>query len=527
MENLSTEMIKGADGKDVEQESFNAIYMMADSGARGSPQQIRQLAGMRGLMSKPDGSTIETPIVANFREGLNVAEYFTSTHGARKGLADTALKTASSGYLTRRLVDSAQDQIVSGHDCGTKDGLWMEAKVEGSEVVVPLKERILGRVIAEELLDSKGEVLVAAGALIDEDCIAILDKAQIDRVKVRSVIYCEKKEGICALCYGRDLARGSLILEGEAIGIVAAQSIGEPGTQLTMRTFHIGGAASGAVIASSITVKTDGVVSLVNIKTVKHGQTGQHVVVSRSGYLQVHDRNHQQRERYKLPYGATLSIASGDEVKPGQLVAEWDPHTHPVISEVGGKAQFIDFIDGVTVTENIDELTGLKSTVVLPASHRSDSAIDIRLTIRIKQGDKTLNYHMAEGAMINVGATAEVYVGDVIARIPKVMSKSSDITGGLPRVADLFEARKGRDCFILAEQAGTISFGKDTKDKRRLLIVNKENEHTYELLVPRWRNIIVYEGKQVEKGDVIVDGPVNPHEILRLRGCRASGKLFG
>ncbi len=527
MDKLGSESVKDSGGKFVEQESFNSIYMMADSGARGSAAQIRQLAGMRGLMAKPDGSIIETPITANFREGLDVLQYFISTHGARKGLADTALKTANSGYLTRRLVDVAQDLVVTEVDCETKNGVAMSPLVEGGDVVEPLRERVLGRVLADAvLIPGTDKVAFDAGTMLDEETVAQLEDLSIDHVLVRSPITCEVRYGVCSQCYGRDLARGHRINIGEAVGVIAAQSIGEPGTQLTMRTFHIGGAASRSAAVNNIEIKSNGIAKLNNIKTVAHHK-GYLVAVSRSGEISVINEMGRERERYKVPYGATITIADGADVKQGQVVATWDPHTHPVVTEVAGKLKFEDFVDGVTVTEQIDEFTGLTSIVVLDPKSRGGTGKDLRPVARLVD-DKDEDiffanteipavYALPAGAIISMSDGAKVAVGDVIARIPQESSKTRDITGGLPRVADLFEARKPKEPAIMAEHTGTVSFGKETKGKRRLVITDESGE-SHEELIPKWRHLNVFEGEQVVKGETIADGEPNPHDILRLQG---------
>ena len=527
MDKLGTETVKDADGKDVEQESFNSIYMMADSGARGSAAQIRQLAGMRGLMAKPDGSIIETPITANFREGLDVLQYFISTHGARKGLADTALKTANSGYLTRRLVDVAQDLVVTTVDCETRKGISMTPLVEGGDVVEPLRERVLGRVLAEPVLvPGSDNIAFDAGTMLDEAGVARLEELSIDHVLVRSPITCEVRYGVCAQCYGRDLARGHRINIGEAVGVIAAQSIGEPGTQLTMRTFHIGGAASRSAAVNSIEIKNNGRVKLNNIKFVKH-KKGYLVAVSRSGEISVINEHGRERERYKVPYGATITIEDNDEVSQGQVVANWDPHTHPVVTEVAGQLQFEDFVDGVTVTEQMDEFTGLTSIVILDPKIRGSAGKDLRPVARLvdKNGDSICfantdipaTYALPAGAILTMGDGSAVSVGDIIARIPQESSKTRDITGGLPRVADLFEARKPKEPAIMAEHTGTVSFGKETKGKVRLVITDETGESKEEL-IHKWRHLNVFEGEQVVRGEVIADGEPNPHDILRLQG---------
>jgi DNA-directed RNA polymerase subunit beta' len=528
MEKLGSEDATDLRGKQHKQKSFNSIFMMADSGARGSAAQIRQLAGMRGLMAKPDGSIIETPITANFREGLNVLQYFISTHGARKGLADTALKTANSGYLTRRLVDVAQDLVVTEVDCGTTNGLSMTPLVEGGDVVEALGERVLGRVLAEDILKPGAkDVLIPIGTLLDEKLVRLLETEGVDQISVRSPITCQTRYGVCTNCYGRDLARGRPISIGEAVGVIAAQSIGEPGTQLTMRTFHIGGAASRAAAASSVEVRNKGVLRFHHIKTVQH-EKGHLVAVSRSGEIGVVDDFGRERERYKIPYGAVISAKEGATVAAGQVVATWDPHTHPVVTEVAGFIKFQDFVDGLTVTSQVDEVTGLSSTVVLDTKQRGGK--DVRATMKLVNGkgkevtfantEIPAVYTLPPGALVSIEDGARVSVGDVIARIPQESSKTRDITGGLPRVADLFEARKPKDPAILAEKSGTASFGKETKGKRRLIITSDDGEK-YEELIPKWRQLNVFEGETVERGEVIADGEPNPHDILRLQGVEA------
>jgi DNA-directed RNA polymerase subunit beta' len=525
MEKLGVEPVTEGPGKGGQQESFNSIYMMADSGARGSAAQIRQLAGMRGLMAKPDGSIIETPITANFREGLDVLQYFISTHGARKGLADTALKTANSGYLTRRLVDVAQDLVVTEMDCGTTTGLLMTPLVEGGDIVEPLRERVLGRAAAVDVLaPGSDKVVLEAGTLLDESAVKMLEQYSIDQVLVRSPITCETKYGVCAQCYGRDLARGHRVNRGEAVGVIAAQSIGEPGTQLTMRTFHIGGAASRSAAVNSVEVKSAGTIRFVNVKTVTHEQKGHRITTSRSGELAIVDEFGRERERYKVPYGATLGAKDGEAVQPGQLVASWDPHTHPVVTEVSGYIKFEDFIDGVTVTSQVDEITGLTSIVVLDAAQRSSEyrptaklVDDKGKAISFPNTDIPAAYALPSGAVLSMENGARVAVGDVLARLPQESSKTRDITGGLPRVADLFEARRPKDPAILAEYSGTVSFGKETKGKRRLVITDEEGEE-HEELIPKWRHLNVFEGEKVLRGEIIADGEPNPHDILRLQG---------
>ncbi|MGQ3891875.1 DNA-directed RNA polymerase subunit beta' [Legionella sp. CNM-4043-24] len=530
MTRIATEEVVDRDGKTVRQPSFNPIFMMADSGARGSAAQIRQLAGMRGLMAAPDGSIIETPITANFREGLNVFQYFISTHGARKGLADTALKTANSGYLTRRLVDVAQDVVITEDDCGTDKGILMQPLIEGGDIVEPLHERVLGRVVATDVfIPNQDEPLVKAGTLLDEALVETLEKHSVDQVLVRSPIECKTRFGLCAKCYGRDLARGHLVNTGEAVGIIAAQSIGEPGTQLTMRTFHIGGAASRATAANNIQIKNKGVIRLHNIKTVKH-ENGNLVAVSRSGEVCIIDDFGRERERYKLPYGAVLTVQDNVVAEAGQVIASWDPHTHPVISEVTGKLKFIDLIEGLTMNRQTDELTGLSNIVVIDAKQRSAIGRDMRPMVKLISDDGEdiflagtnvpAQYYLPVDAIINFEDGNLVGIGDVIARIPQERSKTRDITGGLPRVADLFEARKPKDAAVMAEVSGIVNFGKETKGKRRLIITESENQ-AHEELIPKWRHISVFEGEHVERGELIAEGPLNPHDILRLLGVGA------
>ncbi len=527
MDKLGSDLVVDKDGNEVKQDSFNSIFMMADSGARGSAAQIRQLAGMRGLMAKPDGSIIETPITANFREGLNVLQYFISTHGARKGLADTALKTANSGYLTRRLVDVAQDLVVTEDDCGTTHGLLMMPLIEGGDVVEPLRERVLGRVVIDDVCKpGTDEVLVAAGTLLDERRVDDLENASIDQVMVRSPITCDTRYGICAACYGRDLARGHQVNSGESVGVIAAQSIGEPGTQLTMRTFHIGGAASRSAAENNVEVKSAGTVRMHNIKLVKHAD-GHNVAVSRSGELIVVDEHGRDRERYKIPYGAVLSADDGDAISAGQIVATWDPHTHPVITEVAGQVKFSDFVESVSMQRTTDDITGLTSLVITDPKARGTVGKDLKPMVKLVDAngddlciagtDIPAMYFLPGGAIVGMEDGAEVGVGDVLARIPQESSKTRDITGGLPRVADLFEARKPKDPAIMAEATGTVGFGKETKGKRRLVITDKDGERNEEL-IPKWRHINVFEGEHVERGEVVVDGAPTPHDILRLKG---------
>lgn len=531
MDNLKTDLVIDAHGNEVEQESFNSIYMMADSGARGSAAQIRQLAGMRGLMAKPDGSIIETPITANFREGLNVLQYFISTHGARKGLADTALKTANSGYLTRRLVDVAQDLVITEDDCGTTRGLMIMPMIEGGDVVVPLSERLLGRVVGADVIDPKnGDVLIAHGTMIDETWVSRLDNedmySSIDQVLVRSAITCETRFGICASCYGRDLGRGHKVDPGEAVGVIAAQSIGEPGTQLTMRTFHIGGAASRAAADDSVQVKASGVVRLQNMKAVTRPD-GNLVATSRSSILGVTDEHGRERERYKLPYGTVIRVHDGAKVEAGQVLANWDPHTHPIVTEMAGKVQFIGLEDGITVKRQTDDITGLTTIEIIDAKDRPLAGKDIRPMIKLidekgedvlhANGESAVQYLLPGKAIVNLVDGANVVIGDVLARIPQEGSVNKDITGGLPRVADLFEARKPKESSILAEIDGAVSFGKETKGKKRLVITPNDAD-PFELMIHKWRNLNIFEGEFVQKGEVVSDGPTNPHDILRILG---------
>jgi DNA-directed RNA polymerase subunit beta' len=529
MEQLGSEEVENRHGKKVKQEAFNSIYMMADSGARGSAAQIRQLAGMRGLMAKPDGSIIETPITANFREGLNVLQYFISTHGARKGLADTALKTANSGYLTRRLVDVTQDLVVTEDDCATQNGVSMKALVEGGEVVEALKERILGRVLATDLPHPETQdVLFRAGTLLDEDAVDAIDNLGIDEVKVRTPLSCDTRWGVCAKCYGRDLGRGSLVNVGEAIGVIAAQSIGEPGTQLTMRTFHIGGAASRTAVQSHVEAKSSGTVRFTPTMRYVSNAKGDKVVISRSGEIIIADDNGRERERHKVPYGATLQVSDGDTVRAGKTLANWDPHHRPIITEYAGTVKFEHVEEGSTVAKQIDDVTGLSTLVVIDAKRRTTAASkgqrpSVKLIneagdeVRIAGTDHAVNISFPVGAVIAVRDGQQVQVGEVLARIPQEVSKTRDITGGLPRVAELFEARSPKDAGILAEVTGTVSFGKDTKGKQRLVITDLDKQE-HEYLIAKDKHLLVHDGQVVNKGEMIVDGPVDPHDLLRLLG---------
>ncbi len=529
MKKISQQSVNNADGESVLQDSFNPIFMMADSGARGSAAQMRQLAGMRGLMAKPDGTIIETPITANFREGLDVMQYFISSHGARKGLADTALKTANSGYLTRRLVDVAQDVVVNQDDCGTEEGLEIRALIEGGEIVVPLRARAMGRVLAQDVCDAEGNVLIERGCLINHEILDQIEQHSIDHLIVRSVIKCQLPHGVCAQCYGQDLARGHLVNHGEAVGVIAAQSIGEPGTQLTMRTFHIGGAASRTSAVDNIQLKNDGVMRIHNVRLVKH-QLGHSVVISRSGFLTIIDEKGLECERYRLPYGAQLKVEEGSLVKAGQVVAEWDPHTRPIIAEVQGQLDFIDLVEGITCTNQTDDMTGVSSTVVIAADQKGRKKKEYRPMVSIldAQGNTQIlensgqvaNYFLSPGAVLTASQGDLIEVGDVVARIPQESSKTRDITGGLPRVAELFEARKPKDPAVLAEITGVVSFGKESKDKRKLLITADDGT-VHEESIPKWRSVLVFEGERVERGELLVDGPGDPHSTLRLLGISA------
>lgn len=526
MDALGTDKVLDDDGSVLEQKSFNSIFMMAESGARGSAAQIRQLAGMRGLMAKPDGSIIETPITANFREGLDVLQYFISTHGARKGLADTALKTANSGYLTRRLVDVAQDLVINGVDCGTTKGMLMAPIIEGGDVVEPLAERVLGRVVIGDVLTGAGEVVVPDGTMLDEHYVSVLEQNSIDDVYVRSIIACDNRHGVCAKCYGRDLGRGHMVNSGEAVGVIAAQSIGEPGTQLTMRTFHIGGAASRQVAISNVQVKSKGLIKLHNLKTVEN-RAGNLIAVSRSGEVGVMDEYGREKEKYKIPYGAELTCKDGSAVDSGDIVVNWDPHVHPVVTEVAGLVELVEFEPGLSVQEVSDEITGVSSITVIDPKQRVSAGKDLRPSVKLITADGedvmlpntelAAQYVLPAGSIAAVSNGAEIQVGDILARIPQESSKTRDITGGLPRVADLFEARKTKDPAILAEATGAIAFGKETKGKQRIVITDSEGEQ-YETLVPKWRHITVFEGEFVDKGETIAEGELTPHDILRLRG---------
>lgn len=528
---------KDKKGNPLMQESFNSIYMMADSGARGSAAQIRQLAGMRGLMAKPDGSIIETPITANFREGLNVLQYFISTHGARKGLADTALKTANSGYLTRRLVDVTQDLVVTEEDCGTDNGVAMKALVEGGEVIEALHERILGRVAANDIINPENQaVIYSAGSLLDENAVDNIEFLGIDEVKVRTPLTCETRHGLCAKCYGRDLGRGTMVNLGEAVGVIAAQSIGEPGTQLTMRTFHIGGAASRTAVASQIESRSNGTVRYSPTMRYVTNSRRELIAISRSGEVVIHDDNGRERERHKTPYGATLLVRDKEMVKAGQVLAAWDPHTRPIITEYAGKVRFENVEEGITVAKQIDEVTGLSTLVVIDPKRRGVSqAKGLRPLVKLLNekgkevkhaGDNlSVNITFQTGSIIIVRDGQQVSVGSVLARIPQESSKTRDITGGLPRVAELFEARSPKDSGVLAEITGSVSFGKDTKGKQRLVITDPDGV-AHEYLIPKDKHVMAHDGQLVNKGESIVDGPADPHDILRLLGVEVLARYI-
>ena len=531
MEKISTEDVKTPEGDNVKQSSFNSVYIYADSGARGSPAQIRQLSGMRGLMSKPDGSIIETPITANFREGLSVLQYFISTHGARKGLADTALKTANSGYLTRRLCDVSMDSVINIEDCGTKESIVVTSIIDGGEIIQALTDRILGRVIAEPIFDNDGNELFSVNTMLDEDALEVIKDLNISSLKIRSPMTCEASIGVCAMCYGRDLARGHLVHRGEAVGVVAAQSIGEPGTQLTMRTFHIGGAASSSSEDNAIYNKNEGTINFSDdIKTVTNKDKLE-VVVSRNALCSLTDASGKIVEQYKVPYGATLQVGDNASIGEGTQVASWDPYTRPIVSETAGKVKFIDIDDGVTVREQTDELTGMSSIEIIEVADRPSAGRDQVPTIEIvdSKGSPVLVgefkqpaiYPLPAGGLVNLTNGQKITAGEVITRMPLVASKTKDITGGLPRVADLFEARKPKDAAVLSEESGIISFGKETKGKVRLVITPEgasKKSDNIEMLIPKHRTLNVFEGEKVNKGDVISEGPLSPHDILRLKG---------
>lgn len=537
MEELSKQKVLDREGKEVDQESFNSIYMMADSGARGSVAQIKQLAGMRGLMAKPDGSIIETPITSNFREGLTVLQYFISTHGARKGLADTALKTANSGYLTRRLVDVTQDLVVIEDDCGTTNGFTMKAVLQGGDVIEALRDRILGRVAAVDIVDpSSGETVIEAGTLLDETLVDRIDNLGIDEVKVRTPITCDTRYGLCAKCYGRDLGRGKIVNSGEAVGVIAAQSIGEPGTQLTMRTFHIGGAASRNAAASQVEAKSNGTVRFSSQMRYVTNTKGELIVITRSGEIVIHDEIGRERERHKVPYGGTLLVTDGLAVKPGHVLATWDPHTRPIITEYAGRVKFENVEEGTTVAKQTDEVTGLSTLVVIDPKRRAGSQSKLLrplvklldengAEVKLAGSEASVSITFQVGAIITVRDGQDVGKGEVLARIPQESTKTRDITGGLPRVAELFEARSPKDAGMLAEVTGTVSFGKDTKGKQRLIITDMEGNGS-ENLIPKDKHVLVHDGQVVNRGELIVDGAVDPHDILRLQGIEALARYI-
>ncbi|WP_325321114.1 DNA-directed RNA polymerase subunit beta' [Kingella oralis] len=531
MDNLSVQKVQDREGNTVNQESFNSIYMMADSGARGSAAQIKQLSGMRGLMAKPDGSIIETPITANFREGLTVLQYFIATHGARKGLADTALKTANSGYLTRRLVDVTQDLVVVEDDCGTDEGFAMKAVVQGGDIIEALRDRILGRVTATDVVDpNSGATIIESGTLLDEKLVDLIDNSGVDEVKVRTPITCQTRYGLCAKCYGRDLARGKLVNAGEAVGVIAAQSIGEPGTQLTMRTFHIGGAASRAAAASQVEAKSNGTVRFGGQMRYIANNKGELIVIGRSCEIMILDAAGRERELHKIPYGATLKVQDGEELKAGTMLATWDPHTHPMITEHAGRVEFENVEEGVTVTRQTDDVTGLSTLVVIDGKRRASTSKLLRPTVKLldENGEPVLiagtqtpvTMTFPVGAIIQVREGQEIGKGDVLARIPQATTKTRDITGGLPRVAELFEARVPKDAGMLAEVTGTVSFGKETKGKQRLVITDLDGA-THETLISKEKQLLVHDGQVVNRGETVVDGAVDPHDILRLQGIEA------
>ena len=536
LRDLGTETVTDEQGYTLRVPNFNPIFMMADSGARGSAQQIRQLAGMRGLMAKPSGEIIETPITANFREGLTVLQYFISTHGARKGLADTALKTANSGYLTRRLVDVAQDAIITQADCGTLDGIEMAPLMEGGEIIEPLGDRVLGRVALEDIKDPfSGDVIVEANREIDEGLVQRIEDAGLERIWIRSVLTCQSKKGVCVMCYGRDLARGEMVNSGEAIGVIAAQSIGEPGTQLTMRTFHIGGTASRRAEQTTLEPRTDGYLKLINVSTVTNRE-GELVVMNRNGELAVVDypegsdrSRERERERYPLVYGAKLKKQDGFAVKAGELLAEWDPYTIPIITELGGSVKFGDILEGTTMEEKVDERTGLSTKVIIDfkdidkrprLSIKDDSGKTARLA-----SNNEARYMLPVGAHINVTEHQEVSPGDVLAKIPRETTKTKDITGGLPRVAELFEARKPKEFAVISEIDGVVSFGRDTKGKRKVMVTPDVGEPR-EYLISKGKHISVHEGDRVRAGESLMQGSSNPHDILGILGEKALAKYL-
>jgi len=524
LDRLGTDVLKGEDGEDIHMPSFNSIYMMADSGARGSAQQMRQLAGMRGLMAKPSGEIIETPITSNFREGLSVLQYFISTHGARKGLADTALKTANSGYLTRRLVDVSQDVVIRADDCDTNDGIEIGPLVEGGEIIEPIGERILGRVALEDVNDPlTGEVLVRAGDEIDEDRVRVVTDAGIERLMIRSVLTCETEFGVCAKCYGRDLSRGEMVNQGEAVGVIAAQSIGEPGTQLTMRTFHIGGTATRRVEASHVEATAEGEVRYSNLRTVTDRE-GRNIAMSRNAEIGVFDASGRERERYPAVYGAHIRVSDGEHVKPGHMLIEWDPFANPILADVTGTVRFGDIVEGSTMQEQVDEFTGLSSKVIIESK---DPELRPRASIKDASGNTVARALLPVGANLAVADGKEVAAGDVLAKMPRETTKTKDITGGLPRVAELFEARKPKDFAIVSEIDGAVSFGPDSRGKRRVIVTpDLEDAEPKEYLIPKGKHISVHEGDRVRAGEALMDGSSNPHDILKIKGEKELAKYL-
>jgi DNA-directed RNA polymerase subunit beta' len=530
LKELGSEVVIAPSGEKQTTESLNPIYIMADSGARGSAQQVRQLAGMRGLMAKPSGEIIETPITANFREGLTVLQYFISTHGARKGLADTALKTANAGYLTRRLVDVAQDVVIRENDCGTLDGIEVESLIEGGEIIESMRERILGRVALEEIRDPfSSEVIVRGNEEIDETLADRIEDIGIDKVKIRSVLTCKSRQGVCALCYGRDLARGRLVIVGEAIGIIAAQSIGEPGTQLTMRTFHIGGTASRRAEQTTLECRIDGRVKFINLKSVKNRE-GNLIVMNRNGEIAILDENGRERRRYSVIYGAKLRVKDGQKVKEGEILAEWDPYSIPVLTEVSGRVKFGDIIEGATMQEQVDEFTGLSRKVI---TESKDAELRPRISMKDEKG-RTLNlpgsasqarYLLPVGANIFISEGDMVEAGDVIVKIPRETTKTKDITGGLPRVAELFEARKPKEYALISDIDGAVEFGKDLKGKRKV-VIRPDMGEPKEYMIPKGKHVSVHEGDFVKAGEALMDGPSNPHDILRVLGDKALARYL-
>ncbi|MGM0682161.1 MAG: DNA-directed RNA polymerase subunit beta', partial [Thermodesulfobacteriota bacterium] len=531
MNELSVQYLRDKDNKLIETPSFNSIYIMADSGSRGSKDQIRQLAGMRGLMAKPSGAIIESPIKANFREGLNILEYFISTHGARKGLADTALKTANSGYLTRRLVDVAQDSTIKEKDCGTLDGIVAEPLIEGGEVIQPIGERILGKVALEDVVDPfTGEVIVRSNQEITEDVVEAIEEAGIDRVMIRSVLTCRCERGVCAMCYGRDLGRGHMVNNGEAVGIIAAQSIGEPGTQLTMRTFHIGGTASRSVEQAEIRSKHGGRVKYQDLHCVVNSE-GREVVMNRNAKFFIVGPKGRERERYQIPYGAILYVREGEEIEPGALISDWDPYTIPIVSEIGGRIKFGDIIEGITMQEKVDDITGRASYVIVKSKATS---MNPRISLKSEKSNKTLKlpdtdnparYSLSVGTIINVEEGDVVKPGTVLGRIPRETTKTKDITGGLPRVAELFEVRKPKEHAVITEIDGRVTYGKDLKGKKRIIVTPDIGE-AKEYLIPKGKHIMVHEGDYVKAGEELMEGSPDPNDILRVMGIKELAKFL-